>query len=72
MDHVEALRQKIGRLRIEIAQIQKDAQLTLTERQERLEAIQQELVQLSGLGRRVVSIADMKNRSQLHLVKKVS
>lgn len=87
MGHLEVLREKIGRLRLEIAQIQElneryrrqdrnepDAHGAHGQRQERLQAIQQELVQLASLGRKVESIEEMKerHRSRLHLVKKVS
>jgi chromosome segregation ATPase len=84
MDHLEVLREKIGRLRVEIAQIQElneryrrqdrnwpDAHVAHGQSQERLQAIQQELSQLAGLGRKVRSIEEMKekHRSRLHLVK---
>ena len=84
MDHLEVLQEKIGHLRVGIAQIQalieqyrrqdRDAPyayLAHGQRQERLQAIQQELSQLAGLGRKVRSIEEMKekNRSRLHLVK---
>jgi hypothetical protein len=87
MGHLEVLREKIGRLRMEIAQIQElnehyrrqdrnepSAHVAHGQRHERLQAIQQELVQLAGLGRKVESIEEMKekHRSRLHLVKKVS
>ncbi len=87
MDHLEVLREKIGRLRVEIAQIQElnkqyrrqdrnepDAQVAHGQRHERLQAIQQELAKLADLGRKVQSIEEMKekHRSRLHLVKKVS
>ena len=87
MGHLEVLRERIGRLRVEIAQIQElnehyrrqdrnepDAHIAHGQRQERLLAIQQELAQLAGLGRKVESIevAKEKHRSRLHLVKKVS
>ena len=83
MDHLGVLRDKIGRLREEIADIQElneqfrrdgskgaDAQVAHGQRTERLQAIQQELVQLADLGRRVVSTEQMKekHRSRLHLV----
>ncbi len=86
MNHLEVLRDKIGRLRVEIAQIQEmneeyrsrgrnaaDAQVAHGQRQERLQAIQQELSQLAGLGRKVRSIEEMKekHRSRLHPVKEV-
>ncbi len=87
MGHLEVLREKIGRLRVEIAQIQElnehyrrqdrnepDAHVAHGQRLERLQAIQQELGQLAGLGRKVASIEEMKekHRSRLYLVKKVS
>jgi hypothetical protein len=87
MDHLEVLREKIGRLRLEIAQIQEsneqyrrqdrnetDAQVAHGQRHERLQAIQQELAQLADLGRKVRSVEELKekHRSRLHLVKKVS
>jgi hypothetical protein len=87
MDHLEVLREKVGRLRLEIAQIQElneqyrrqdrngaDAQVAHGQRHERLQAIQQELAQLAALGRKVESIEEMKekHRSRMHLVKKVS
>jgi hypothetical protein len=87
MDHLEVLREKIGRLRAEIARIQElnehyrrqarneaEAQVAHGQRHERLQAIQQELAQLAALGRKVESIEEMKekHRSRLHLVKKVS
>ena len=83
MDHLEVLRDKIARLRAEIADIQElnrrfrrdglngaDVQAAHGQRNERLQAIQNELVQLSDLGRRVVSTEQMKekHRSRLHLV----
>ena len=87
MDHLEVLREKIVRLRAEIAHIQElnqayrrqdwnegEAQVAHGQRQERLQTIQQELAQLAALGRRVQSVEEMKekHRSRLHLVKKVS
>src|SRR6202011_3792375 len=83
MDHLEVLREKIARLRAEIAQIQgsnqeyrlresveTEAQVAHGERQERLLAIQQELAQVGDLGRRILSLEKMKeqNRPRLHLV----
>jgi hypothetical protein len=83
MDHLLALRDKIGRLREEIADIQKlneqfrrdgldgaDAQVAHGQRNERLQAIQHELVRLADLGRKVVSAEQMreKHRTRLHLV----
>ena len=87
MGHLEVLREKIGRLRLEIAEIQeaneqyrreglnqRDAEVAHGQRLERLQAIQQELAQLAALGRKVRSVEEMKekHRSRLHLVKKVS
>ena len=87
MDHLEVLREKIARLRSEIADIQglneqyrfggqkeTEADIAHSHRQERLQEIQEELVQLSQLGRRTLSIEQMreKHRSRLHLVKNAS
>jgi hypothetical protein len=87
MDHLTVLREKIGRLRSEIAEIQRmneqhrreygneaDAQVANSQRLERLEAIQQELAQLAALGRKVRSVEEMKekHRSRIHLAKKAS
>jgi hypothetical protein len=84
MDHLLVLREKIGRLRKEIAEIQTlneqfrhdggngiGAQVAHGQRNERLQAIQHELVRLADLGRKVVSTEQMKekHRSRLHLVK---
>jgi len=84
MDHLGVLRDKIGRLREEIADIQESndqfrcavrngtvAQVAHGRRHERLQTIQRELVQLADLGRRVVSTEQMKERhhSRLHVVK---
>ena len=65
MDHLEVLREKVGKLRQEIADIRSlneefrrsganeaDAQGAHAQRNERLQAIQLELVRLSDLGRR--------------------
>ena len=83
MDHLGVLRDKIARLREEIADIQRlneqfrrdaansaEAQVAHEQRNERLQAIQHELLQLADLGRRVVSTEQMKekHRSGLHLV----
>ena len=83
MDHLLVLREKIGHLREEIADIQKlneqfrrdgghgtDAQVAHGQRSDRLQAIQQELVRLADLGRKVVSAEQMKekHRTRLHLV----
>jgi len=84
MDHLLVLRDKIGRLREEIADIQKlneqfrrdgwngaDARVAHGQRNERLQAIQHELVRLADLGRKVVSTEQMreKHRTRLHLIK---
>lgn len=81
------LREKIGSLRDEIAHLQElndqyrrqvrngtEAQVAHGQRHERLQEIQQELVKLADLGRRVVSVEQRKeeHRSRLHLVKKAS
>ncbi len=84
MDHLDVLRDKVGKLRQEIAEIRSlneefrrsrangvDAQGAHAQRNERLQAIQLELVRLSDLGRRVISSEQMKekHRSRLELVK---
>ncbi len=83
MDHLTVLRDKIGRLRQEIADIQMlneqfrhdswngaDAQVAHGQRNERLQAIQLNLVRLTDLGRKVVSTEQMREKhpSRLHLV----
>lgn len=85
MDHLEVLRDKIARLRAEIAQIhalnqeyrlrqgnETEAQIAHGQRHERLQAIQQELAQVQDLGRRVVSIEKIRgqNREQVSAVKR--
>jgi len=87
MGHLEVLREKIGRLREEIAEIQElnkrfrlrhsndiEAEVAHDQRQDRLEAIQQELAQLATLGSRVRSVAEVKerHRSRLRPVKQAS
>ncbi|HWO37060.1 MAG TPA: hypothetical protein VNO32_50435 [Candidatus Acidoferrum sp.] len=87
MDHLAVLREKIGRLRAEIAELQElngqyrrqgrhetEAQVAHGQRHERLQAIQQELAQLADLGRRVRSFEQMKEqqRSRLNPAKKAS
>lgn len=77
MDHLEVLREKIARLRAEIAQIhtlnqqyrlrqgnETEAQIAHGQRHERLQAIQQELSQVQDLGRRVVSIEKIKGQRE--------
>jgi hypothetical protein len=87
MDHLSVLRDKIARLRTEIAELQElndqyrhernhdpGAQLAHRQRQERLEAIRQELAKLADLGRRVISMEERKaeHLSRLHVGKKAS
>lgn len=87
MDHIAVLREKVGSLRAEIAQIRElndlyrrehrnetEAQVAHGQRNERLQAIQQELSQLADLGRRVRSVEQMKeqHRARLHPVDKAS
>jgi hypothetical protein len=84
MDHLEVLREKIARLRSEIAQIQEsnqeyrlrqwngtEAQVAHGQRQQRLQEISQELAQVSDLGRRIHLVEQVKetHRSRPHLVK---
>ena len=87
MDHLAVLREKVGSLRAEIAQIQElndryrrehrneiQAQVDHGQRHERLQAIQQELAKLANLGRQGLSVEQRKeeHRSRLHFVKKAS
>lgn len=87
MDHLEVLREKIARLRSEIADIQQlnqvyrlhpvngtEAQVAHGQRHERLQEIQEELFQLSKLGRKAISIEQMreKHASRMHPVKRAS
>ena len=87
MDHIEVLREKIARLRSEIADIQAlndrhrfgvqhgaEAEIAHVQRQERLQEIQEELIQLANLSHKALSIEQMRenHRSRLHLVKRVS
>jgi len=87
MDHLEGLREKIARLRSEIAHIHElneqyrfrspkgaETDIAHSHRQERLQKIQEELVQLSQLGHKTLSIEQMreKHRSRLHPVKNAS
>jgi hypothetical protein len=84
MDYVGVLRGKIGRLWVEIADIQElnkqfrrdgrngtGVQVAHGQRSERLQEIQRELLQLADLGRRVVSTERMaeKHPSRPHTVK---
>jgi hypothetical protein len=83
MDYLGVFRAKIGRLRMEIADIQElnrqcrrdgrngtRVQVAHGQRSERLQGIQHELVQLADLGRRVVSTERMaeEHPSQPHTV----
>ena len=83
MDHLGVLRETIGRLRAEIANIQElnqqfrrdsgkgtGARVAHGQRSERLQAIQHELGQLARLGSRVVLTAQMKEKhgSRLHSI----
>ena len=81
MDHIEVIREKIARLRSEIASIQalndryrfgtqhgSEAETAHIQRHQRLEAIQYELTQLSKLNRKAVSIEQMRE----NLVKRAS
>jgi len=87
MDYVEILRDKIRRLRVEIAEIREsneqyrlqgekaaDAEIAYHKRHERLQAIQQELDQIADFGRKVPSVEATKKKqpSLLHLIKKAS
>jgi len=85
MDHLAVLREKIGNLRAEIAQLQElneqyrrqgrnepQAQVAHGQRHERLQGIQQELAKLADLGRRVRSVEQMKEQHRSRLVGKVS
>ena len=88
MDHLTVLREKIGHLRDEIAHLQElnaqyrharsrgrnetEAQIAHDQRQERLEAIRQELAQIAGLGRRSVEQMKDQHRSRPYLLKKAS
>ena len=87
MDHLDVLCQKIASLRAEIATIQElneryrfgtqneaQAQVAHLNRQQRLQDIQEELIQLSTLGQKTLSLEQMreKHRSRLHLVKRAS
>jgi len=80
MDHLAVFRDKIGRLRVEITDIQvlnqqfrrdggngTGSQLAHGQRSERLQAIQHELVQIADLGRRVVFTEQVKERHRSRL-----
>jgi hypothetical protein len=86
MDQIAVLREKIARLRSEIADIQAlndryrfgvqhgaEAEIAHVQRQERLQDIQEELVQLSNLSHKALSIAQMRenHHSRLHPIKRV-
>ena len=82
MEYLEVLREKIGRLRDEIAHLQElsehyrrydrngmneQAQVAHGQRHERLLAIQQELSRLAGLGRRALSVEERKEEHRSRL-----
>jgi hypothetical protein len=84
MDYLAVFQDKIGRLRVEISDIQVSnrqfrrdggngtaSQLAHGQRSERLQAIQHELVQIADLGRRVVLTEEVKEtpRARLRPVK---
>jgi len=83
MDHLEVLREKVAALRAEIVQLQglneqyrrqprqdTEAQVAHGQRQQRLLEIQQELTQLSDLGRRVRSVQEMKEQHRSRISSK--
>jgi hypothetical protein len=85
MDYLAVFRAKIGRLRVEIADIQElnqqfrrdrrhgaVVQIAHGQRGERLQEIQHELGQLADLGRKAISTEQLKDshRSPTHLVKR--
>jgi hypothetical protein len=87
MDHLEVLRDKVERLRSEIAEIKllnerhrlragdgADAREMYLKRHERLQEIQKELLQLSNLGNKPLSPDERieKHLSRLHPVKRAS
>jgi hypothetical protein len=88
MDHLAALREKIGSLRAEIATLQElnkqyrragsqdrngnEAQIAHGQRHEPLQAIQHELAQLAGLGRRVLSVEERKEEHRVRIHPKAS
>ena len=80
MDHLLVLREKIANLRDEIAEIKKlneqfrrdgghgtEAQVAHGLRSDRLQAIQQELVRLADLGRKVISAEQMKEKHRARI-----
>jgi hypothetical protein len=86
MDYVGVLREKVRRLRVEIAEIRElneqywrqgkdepDAEIAYHQRHERLQAIQQELAQIADFGRKVTS-EEMggQHRPLPHFIKKAS
>jgi hypothetical protein len=87
VDYVEILREKIRRLRVEIAEIRElneqcrlqgekavDAEIAYQKRRERLQAIQQELAQIADFGRKVTSVEEMGGQHDplRHFIKKAS
>ena len=86
MDQIAVLREKIARLRSEIADIQAlndryrfggqhgaEAEIAHLQRQARLQEIQEELIQLSNLTHKALSIEQMRenHRSRLHPEKRL-
>jgi len=80
MDHLAVFQDKIGRLRVEITDIQvlnqqfrrdggngTGSQLAHGQRSERLQAIQHELVQIADFGRSVVLTEQVKDRHRSRL-----
>lgn len=83
MDYLEVLRERVGRLREEIAHLRElndqyrragvqtrneaEAQIAHGQRHVRLEAIQQELAQLASLGGRVLSVEQRKEEHRSRL-----
>src|SRR5579864_5322196 len=85
MDHLAVLREKITGLRAEIAQIQESnnqyrregrsepqSQVAHGQRQERLQAIQQELAKVADLGRRVLTVEQRKAEHRVRIHPKAS
>ena len=86
MDHTAVLREKIAHLRSEIADIQAlndryrfgvrhgaETEIAHVQKQEQLQEIQEELIQLSNLSHKALSIAEMRDnhRSRLHALRRV-
>ena len=80
MDHIRALRDKIGRFRVEITHIQElndeywrrkgngaEAQVAQDQRHDRLQMIQHDLAQLAELARKIHSVEKMKEKHRSRL-----